>query len=114
MDSHHLSRLLLCINVLVYLRHNITAPPLRGCVGHVTANAESVEYEKTLGVAAGCPVSLLVICFLTHYLYKNIKFDPGSVRKQNMNFETENNCNTWLDFSIQNQHCGFKCWFLIE
>ncbi|TNM87508.1 hypothetical protein fugu_005729 [Takifugu bimaculatus] len=40
-------------------RHNITSPPLRGCVGHVTANAESVEYGETLGVAAGCPVSLL-------------------------------------------------------
>ncbi|TWW57618.1 Laminin subunit alpha-3 [Takifugu flavidus] len=40
-------------------RHNITSPPLRGCVGHVTANGESVEYGETLGVAAGCPVSLL-------------------------------------------------------
>lgn len=86
--------LLLCTNALVCLRHNITAPPLRGCVGHVTANAESVEYEKTLGVAAGCPVSLLVIWFPTCCLYKNIKCDPGSVRKQNVNFETENNCNT--------------------
>lgn len=80
MDPHHLSRLLLllCINALVYLRHNITAPPLRGCVGHVTVNAESVEYEKTVGVAAGCPLSLLVIWFLIYCLYKSIKFDPGS------------------------------------
>lgn len=81
---------------------------------HVTANAKSVEYEKTLGVAARCPVSLLVIWFLTYCLYKNIQFHPGSDRKQNVNFETENNCNTWLDFSIQTQHCGFKCWLLIE
>uniref|UniRef100_H3DJT5 Laminin, alpha 3 n=1 Tax=Tetraodon nigroviridis TaxID=99883 RepID=H3DJT5_TETNG len=37
----------------------VIAPPLRGCVRHVTADTESVKYETTLGVAAGCPVSLL-------------------------------------------------------
>lgn len=47
--------------MLVNLRHKLAAPPLRGGVRHVTANAESVEYEATLGVAAGCPASLLVI-----------------------------------------------------
>lgn len=47
--------------MLVNLRHKLAAPPLRGCVRHVTANAESVEYETTLGVAAGCPAPLLVI-----------------------------------------------------
>uniref|UniRef100_A0A3B4VLD6 Laminin G domain-containing protein n=1 Tax=Seriola dumerili TaxID=41447 RepID=A0A3B4VLD6_SERDU len=40
-------------------RHNITAPPLRGCVDHLTADGEIVEYNKTLGVRDGCPVSLL-------------------------------------------------------
>ncbi|XP_007550697.1 laminin subunit alpha-3 isoform X2 [Poecilia formosa] len=40
-------------------RHNITAAPLRGCVDHVTADAEIVEYDKTVGVRGGCPVSLL-------------------------------------------------------
>ncbi|XP_070764977.1 laminin subunit alpha-3 [Enoplosus armatus] len=40
-------------------RHNITAPPLRGCVDHLTADAEIVGYNRTIGVSDGCPVSLL-------------------------------------------------------
>ncbi|XP_054904288.1 laminin subunit alpha-3-like isoform X2 [Poeciliopsis prolifica] len=40
-------------------RHNITAAPLRGCVDDVTADAEFVEYNKTVGVGGGCPLSLL-------------------------------------------------------
>ncbi|XP_056233586.1 laminin subunit alpha-3 isoform X1 [Seriola aureovittata] len=40
-------------------RHNITAPPLRGCVDHLTADGEIVEYNRTLGVSDGCPVPLL-------------------------------------------------------
>ncbi|KAM7388561.1 hypothetical protein PAMP_024728 [Pampus punctatissimus] len=39
--------------------HNITAPPLSGCVNHLTADAEIVEYKRTIGVSSGCPVSLL-------------------------------------------------------
>lgn len=44
------------------LRHNITAPPLRGCVDHLTADAVIVEYNRMIGVSNGCPVSLLVSC----------------------------------------------------
>ncbi|XP_041861831.1 laminin subunit alpha-3-like isoform X2 [Melanotaenia boesemani] len=40
-------------------RHNITAAPLRGCVDHLTADAEVAEYNRTLGVSGGCPVSVL-------------------------------------------------------
>ncbi|XP_044054261.1 laminin subunit alpha-3 isoform X2 [Siniperca chuatsi] len=40
-------------------RHNITAPPLRGCVDHLTVDAEIVKYNRTIGVSDGCPVSLL-------------------------------------------------------
>ncbi|XP_069378473.1 laminin subunit alpha-3-like [Paralichthys olivaceus] len=43
------------------LRHNITAPPLRGCVDHLTADGEIVEYNRTIGVSDGCPVSLLSV-----------------------------------------------------
>ncbi|XP_058495004.1 laminin subunit alpha-3 isoform X2 [Solea solea] len=49
------------------LRHNITAPPLRGCVDHVTADAEIIEYNRTLGVADGCPHSLLGVRTATLY-----------------------------------------------
>ncbi|XP_027884785.1 laminin subunit alpha-3 [Xiphophorus couchianus] len=48
-------------------RHNITAAPLRGCVDHVTADAEFVEYNKTVGVGCGCPVSLLGVRAATVY-----------------------------------------------
>ncbi|XP_062251833.1 laminin subunit alpha-3-like [Platichthys flesus] len=41
------------------LRHNITAPPLRGCVDHLTADGDIVESNRTMGVTDGCPVSLL-------------------------------------------------------
>ncbi|XP_005479284.1 laminin subunit alpha-3 isoform X2 [Oreochromis niloticus] len=40
-------------------RHNITAAPLRGCVDHLKADAEIVEYNRTIGVSSGCPLSLL-------------------------------------------------------
>ncbi|XP_054459158.1 laminin subunit alpha-3 [Anoplopoma fimbria] len=40
-------------------RHDITAPPLRGCVDQLIADAEAVEYNRTIGVIDGCPVSLL-------------------------------------------------------
>ncbi|XP_054875241.1 laminin subunit alpha-3 isoform X3 [Amphiprion ocellaris] len=40
-------------------RHNITAAPLRGCVDHLTEDAEIVAYSRTIGVSDGCPVSLL-------------------------------------------------------
>ncbi|XP_029905586.1 laminin subunit alpha-3 [Myripristis murdjan] len=38
---------------------NITAPPLRGCVDHLTADGMYVEYNRTIGVSVGCPLSLL-------------------------------------------------------
>ncbi|KAF7203316.1 laminin subunit alpha-3-like [Nothobranchius furzeri] len=41
-------------------RHNLTVTSFRGCVGRLTANAETVEYNRTIGVTGGCPVSLLV------------------------------------------------------
>ncbi|XP_072771154.1 laminin subunit alpha-3-like [Nerophis lumbriciformis] len=40
-------------------RHDITAPPLRGCVDHVTADGQTVEYATTMGVSDGCPFTLL-------------------------------------------------------
>ncbi|XP_067369206.1 laminin subunit alpha-3 isoform X2 [Channa argus] len=40
-------------------RHNMTVPSLRGCVAHLTADGESVEYNRTIGVSHGCPASLL-------------------------------------------------------
>ncbi|XP_035763469.1 laminin subunit alpha-3 [Neolamprologus brichardi] len=40
-------------------RHNITAAPLRGCVDNLKADAEIVEYNRTIGVSSGCPVSSL-------------------------------------------------------
>uniref|UniRef100_UPI0037E6FAA4 laminin subunit alpha-3 n=1 Tax=Semicossyphus pulcher TaxID=241346 RepID=UPI0037E6FAA4 len=40
-------------------RHNITAPPLRGCVDRLTEDGQIVEYNTTVGVSEGCPVSLL-------------------------------------------------------
>nr|XP_046248654.1 laminin subunit alpha-3-like [Scatophagus argus] len=48
-------------------RHNITAPPLRGCVDHLTADAEIVHYNKTIGVSDGCPLSLLGVHSATLY-----------------------------------------------
>ncbi|KAK2835839.1 hypothetical protein Q5P01_016323 [Channa striata] len=48
-------------------RHNITAPPLRGCVDHLTADSESVEYNRTIGVSHGCPASLLGVRTATLY-----------------------------------------------
>lgn len=57
-DLHFCAVLYLCL--LLTLRHNITAPPLRGCVDHLTEDTETIEYNKTIGVTAGCPVSLLV------------------------------------------------------
>ncbi|XP_028259612.1 laminin subunit alpha-3 isoform X2 [Parambassis ranga] len=48
-------------------RHNITAAPLRGCVDHLTANAEFAEYNRTIGVSDGCPVSLLGVRAATLY-----------------------------------------------
>lgn len=44
----------------VNIRHNITAPPLRGCVDYLTANYEIVKFDVAIGVSDGCPVSLLV------------------------------------------------------
>lgn len=58
--AHQISHWKVCLFMLLDLRHNITAPPLRGCVDHLTADAEFVEYKKTIGVSGGCPVSLLV------------------------------------------------------
>ncbi|KAG7228737.1 hypothetical protein INR49_008515, partial [Caranx melampygus] len=46
-------------------RHNITAPPLRGCVDHLTADGEIVEYNRTMGVTDGCPLPLLGVCAAT-------------------------------------------------
>ncbi|XP_077464135.1 laminin subunit alpha-3-like isoform X2 [Stigmatopora argus] len=40
-------------------RHNISTPPLRGCVDHVSADAQIVEYNKTMGVSDGCPFAML-------------------------------------------------------
>ncbi|XP_055364396.1 laminin subunit alpha-3 isoform X2 [Betta splendens] len=41
-------------------RHDITAPPLRGCVDHLTADSGSVhQYNRTTGVTGGCPLSML-------------------------------------------------------
>ncbi|XP_062280212.1 laminin subunit alpha-3-like [Scomber scombrus] len=48
-------------------RHNITAPPLRGCVEYLHADGEAVEYNKTIGVSARCPLSLLGVRAATLY-----------------------------------------------
>ncbi|XP_077572386.1 laminin subunit alpha-3-like [Stigmatopora nigra] len=40
-------------------RHDISTPPLRGCVDHVSADAQIVEYNKTIGVSDGCPFAML-------------------------------------------------------
>ncbi|XP_061635603.1 laminin subunit alpha-3 [Phyllopteryx taeniolatus] len=40
-------------------RHEISAPPLRGCMDHVSADAQIVEYNTTMGVSNGCPFALL-------------------------------------------------------
>ncbi|XP_039668362.1 laminin subunit alpha-3 [Perca fluviatilis] len=58
-------------------RHNITAPPLRGCVDHLTADAEIVKYNRTIGVSDGCPVSLLGVRSAT--LYSALSVDSPSV-----------------------------------
>ncbi|XP_051232166.1 laminin subunit alpha-3 isoform X2 [Dicentrarchus labrax] len=52
---------------LLRQRHNITAPPLRGCVDRLTVNSEIVEYNRTIGVSDGCPVSLLGVREATLY-----------------------------------------------
>ncbi|XP_068581622.1 laminin subunit alpha-3 isoform X2 [Cebidichthys violaceus] len=48
-------------------RHDIAAPPLRGCVDRLTADTEVVEYNRTIGVSYGCPVSLLGVRSATLY-----------------------------------------------
>ncbi|XP_047442348.1 laminin subunit alpha-3 [Mugil cephalus] len=48
-------------------RHNITAPPLRGCVDHLNEDAQAAEYNKTIGVSDGCPASLLGVRTATLY-----------------------------------------------
>ncbi|XP_073332501.1 laminin subunit alpha-3 [Pagrus major] len=55
-------------------RHNITAPPLRGCVDHLTADFGIVEYNVTIGVGDGCPVSLLGVRSAT--LHSALSVDP--------------------------------------
>ncbi|XP_061682071.1 laminin subunit alpha-3 isoform X2 [Syngnathoides biaculeatus] len=40
-------------------RHEISAPPLTGCVDHVSADGKIVEYNTTMGVSDGCPSALL-------------------------------------------------------
>nr|XP_057929016.1 laminin subunit alpha-3 isoform X2 [Doryrhamphus excisus] len=40
-------------------RHDITAPPLKGCMDHVTADAQIVQYDITMSVSDGCPVTQL-------------------------------------------------------
>ncbi|XP_070688258.1 laminin subunit alpha-3 [Pempheris klunzingeri] len=59
------------------LRHNITAPPLRGCVDHLTEDAEIVEYNRTIGVSNGCPVSQLGV--RSAMLYSALSVDPPFV-----------------------------------
>ncbi|XP_074492138.1 laminin subunit alpha-3 isoform X2 [Sebastes fasciatus] len=61
-------------------RHNITAPPLRGCVDHLTVGAEIVAYNRTIGVSAGCPISLLGVRSAT--LYSALSIDSPSVFDQ--------------------------------
>ncbi|KAM7012856.1 laminin subunit alpha-3-like [Tautogolabrus adspersus] len=48
-------------------RNNITAPPLRGCVDHLSEDAQIVEYNRTIGVSIGCPVALLGVHAATLY-----------------------------------------------
>ncbi|XP_074523638.1 laminin subunit alpha-3 isoform X2 [Halichoeres trimaculatus] len=48
-------------------QHNITAPPLRGCVDQVTADTPFIEYNRTIGVGQGCPVSLMGVRAATIY-----------------------------------------------
>ncbi|XP_036969506.1 laminin subunit alpha-3 isoform X3 [Acanthopagrus latus] len=55
-------------------RHNITAPPLRGCVDHLTADFEIVEFSVMIGVSDGCPVSLLGVRSAT--LHSALSVDP--------------------------------------
>ncbi|XP_075943399.1 laminin subunit alpha-3 [Anarhichas minor] len=58
-------------------RHNITAPPLRGCVDRLIADAEVVEYNRTIGVSDGCPVSLLVRVFAQRRCIQLCLLIPG-------------------------------------
>ncbi|XP_027146264.1 laminin subunit alpha-3-like isoform X1 [Larimichthys crocea] len=65
---------------LLRQRHNITAPPLRGCVSHLTEDAEFViSYNKTIGVTHGCPNLALSIRSATLYspLPVDSLFDRG-------------------------------------
>ncbi|XP_061594014.1 laminin subunit alpha-3 isoform X2 [Cololabis saira] len=59
-------------------RHNVNAPPLRGCVAHVTEDAEITEYKRTVGVSRGCPLSLLGVRAAT--LYSALSVDSLFVR----------------------------------
>uniref|UniRef100_A0A8D3CTX3 Laminin, alpha 3 n=1 Tax=Scophthalmus maximus TaxID=52904 RepID=A0A8D3CTX3_SCOMX len=61
-------------------RHSITAPPLRGCVGHLTADGEVAEYNRTMGVSNGCPVSLLGVRAAT--LFSALSIDSLFVRDE--------------------------------
>uniref|UniRef100_A0A671UKA7 Laminin, alpha 3 n=1 Tax=Sparus aurata TaxID=8175 RepID=A0A671UKA7_SPAAU len=55
-------------------RHNITAPPLRGCVDYLTADYEIVKFDVAIGVSDGCPVSLLGVRSAT--LHSALPADP--------------------------------------
>ncbi|TNN42163.1 Laminin subunit alpha-3 [Liparis tanakae] len=57
-------------------RHDIAAPPLRGCVDRLTADAEVVEFERTIGVGDGCPVSRLGV--RSAMLSSPLSVDAGS------------------------------------
>ncbi|XP_060887535.1 laminin subunit alpha-3 isoform X1 [Labrus mixtus] len=48
-------------------RNNITAPPLRGCVDQLSADAQIIEYDQTIGVSNGCPAALLGVHAATLY-----------------------------------------------
>ncbi|XP_067453634.1 laminin subunit alpha-3 [Thunnus thynnus] len=61
-------------------RHNITAPPLRGCVDQVKLNGDIIKYNRTIGVSDRCPHTLLGVRAAT--LYSALSVDSLFVRNK--------------------------------
>ncbi|XP_054646026.1 laminin subunit alpha-3 [Dunckerocampus dactyliophorus] len=59
-------------------RHGLTALPLKGCVDHVIADAQIVEYNTIIGVSDGCPVTLLGVRTAT--MHSSLSADSLFVR----------------------------------
>ncbi|XP_071343066.1 laminin subunit alpha-3 isoform X2 [Trachinotus anak] len=97
-------------------RYNITAPPLRGCVDHLTADGEIVECNRTMGVTDGCPDSLLGVRAAT--LSSALSIDSLFVRDEqplrvSLGFRTTGKHGALLRSSSQDLHLSLSDGYVV-